>query len=54
MRWTSRNFGLHPADPAYDSDYDEEADYEAFLAAEEVRAESMREEALIAAEEDRN
>ena len=42
--WRSKNFGIHPQDPAFDDDYDEEADYNAYLDACEERAERQREE----------
>jgi len=44
--WRSKNFGIHPQDPAFDDDYDEEADYNAYLDACEERAERAREERL--------
>lgn len=43
-RWRDKNAGIHPQDPAYDDDYDAEADYDAYLDACEQREEMRREE----------
>lgn len=29
--WKDKNFGIHPADPDYDDDYDAEKDYDEYL-----------------------
>ena len=44
MTWYNRNFYLHPQDPARDSDYDPEDDYDAYERACEERADLEREE----------
>lgn len=43
IRWHNRNHLLSPQDPDYDSDYDVEEDYEAYVTACEERAEFRRE-----------
>ena len=40
--WHNKNLGIHPQDPNYDSDYDAEEDYEAYLDACEDRFEQDR------------
>lgn len=42
-RWHDRNFLLSPQDPAYDSSYDADTDYEAYEDACEAREEFRKE-----------
>lgn len=42
--WRDKNAGIHPQDPAYDDNYDAEADYDAYERECELRAEMRREE----------
>lgn len=42
MKWHDKNFGIHPDDPAYDRDYDRDADYEEYLYWQELAEEERR------------
>ena len=43
MKWKDRNFGTHPSDPEYETDYDKGEDYEDYLDEQELKEQSKRE-----------